>query len=89
MSSISMVERGGVEQVEPAPRQHALQARASIFVVALPGRAVEGLQACVARQLLALRKSAARFVPMALHQMVVDHADRLHEGIDDGRADKV
>src|SRR5262245_1433808 len=29
-----------------------------------------------------------RRVPMALHQMVVDHADRLHEGVDDGRPDE-
>src|ERR1041385_1025890 len=28
-------------------------------------------------------------VAMALHQMVVDHADRLHEGIDDGRSDEL
>src|SRR5215470_10348467 len=26
---------------------------------------------------------------MARHQMVVDHADRLHESIDDGRADEL
>jgi hypothetical protein len=27
-------------------------------------------------------------VPEALHDVVVDHPDRLHEGIDDGRADE-
>src|SRR5690349_2875588 len=38
---------------------------------------------------LALAELLHGFVPMALHQMVVDHADRLHEGIDDGRSDEL
>ena len=29
-----------------------------------------------------------RFVPEAGHQMVIDHTDGLHEGVDDGGADK-
>src|SRR4029079_2862528 len=29
------------------------------------------------------------FVTMTLDQMIVDHADRLHEGIDNGRADEL
>src|ERR1051326_7204125 len=29
------------------------------------------------------------FVAVALHQVVVDHADRLHECVDDGRSDEL
>src|SRR5581483_5487810 len=35
---------------------------------------------------LALSQLGERSVAMAIDEMVVDHADRLHEGVDDGRA---
>ena len=65
------VERRGVEEVEPAPGEHPL-----------PGarRPSRGL-------------TSAPLAPSAAHsawrkqpdEVVVDHADRLHEGVDDGR----
>jgi hypothetical protein len=33
--------------------------------------------------------AAESLMPMARHQMIVDHPDRLHEGIDDGRTDEL
>ena len=65
------VERGGVEEVEPAPRQHAL-----------PGARGAAL---LARFAFMIGREAGR-VPVTGHQMIVDHADRLHEGIHDGRS---
>jgi hypothetical protein len=68
------VERRGVEEIEPAARQHAL-----------PGaRGVAGLWHGSGRRSEA--KTAAGRVAMAADQMVVDHADGLHEGVDDGGA---
>ena len=47
------------------------------------GRAVRRHQAGV---IMTLDELLHRVVPMARDQMIVDHAGRLHEGVDDGRA---
>ena len=68
------VERRGVDQVEPAARQHAL-----------PGA---GLR-LGAHHGARLPSSAQAAQAMAIDEMVVDHADRLHEGVDDRRSDEI
>ena len=77
------VERRGIEQVEPAARQHALPGAADGSCA--DRRGFVGVRVSA----VASPSVAARLVAVALHQMVVDHADRLHEGIDDGRADEL
>ena len=80
------VERRGVEQVEPPARQHALPgARSTVS----PGRCALRLRPRSSGRFAACRCARHALVAVALHQMVVDHADRLHEGIDDGRADEL
>ena len=68
------VERGGVEQVEAASGQHSL-----------PGARGFGLRAQAAHHGPCGASARAVGVAEAADEVVVGHADRLHEGVDDGR----
>ena len=77
----------GIEQVEAAARQHALPAhpgRTGGSVRVLPLSVMRGLR----RRLEGALQIGAGFVAMAGDEVIVDHAGRLHEGIDRGGADE-
>ena len=76
------IERRGVEQIEPPPRQHPLPGAGGDAAIATFFVPSFGLEAGLAKF------AAAVLVAEAGDQMVVDHAGGLHEGVDDGRADE-
>ena len=92
MSSISMSRGRRIEQIEAAPRQHALPGplRAGRLGAAR-GLLVARLDhacACARRRLEPRCSSAHGSWRWQLDQVVVDHARRLHEGIDRRRTDE-
>ena len=78
------VERGRIEQIEPAARQHALPGAGTLC-----GASWRGLLLRSAVSGRSRAELGAGLVAVAGHEMIVDHADRLHEGIDDGRPDEL
>src|SRR5579872_7009243 len=80
ISSTSMSSADGSSRSSRRPESMRCQARAS--AVACGG----GLSRCKASATAVLSELGDHVVPVAGHQMVVDHAGRLHEGIDDGWA---
>src|SRR3954464_13321468 len=78
MSATSMSSGEGLSRSSRRPESMRCHARGCTL-------AFERGAAIVSR----LRRSRMRRVPVAGDKVVVHHADRLHEGIDDGRADEL
>ena len=79
-----LVPGGGVEPPRPEGRRILSPLRLPV-PPSLRGKVSVSLPNTEALQ---LRNLAHAFVPEALHQMIVHHTHRLHEGITNGRADE-
>src|SRR5436190_23721095 len=91
MSAISTSSGEGLSRSSLRPDSMRCQARSPVAAFLRPTMSgdVLGLLDIVwlSRALLAV--SGQSGVAMARHQMIVDHADRLHEGIHDRRPDEL